>query len=66
MKVLVEVKGEIITNTHCSGTSSIGKCEKLDLANERCRLFKSKLIYDWDTHSCKRCEECLDNEFKED
>lgn len=55
--IALELKGTQ-TKTHCSMTSSLGACEKLNRESERCRLYKRKLEYDWDAHAYKRCEEC--------
>ena len=54
------------TKTHCSMTSSIGACVKLNnnLDPARCRMYKKKLEYDWDAHAYKRCEECLLGEIR--
>ena len=50
------------TKTHCSMTSSIQSCEKLNTRSERCQMYKKKLEYDWDAHAYKRCEECVKSE----
>lgn len=47
------------TKTHCSMGSSIGACEKLNIPLKRCRLYKKKLEYDWNTHAYERCKECI-------
>lgn len=61
MRLVIKVKGTH-TPTHCGTSSSIQKCEKLNLNSERCTLFKKKLEYDFDAHACKRCKECLEAE----
>lgn len=63
MKISIEVKGNI-SKTHCSETSSINSCQYLNSVRERCKLFKTKLKYDWDEHACKRCLECINNEVR--
>lgn len=59
MKLLIDLRGTQ-TETHCSMTSSLGACEKLNRDSERCLLFKVKLDYDWEAHAYKRCEGCTE------
>jgi hypothetical protein len=63
MKVSIELEGNP-NKIHCSEGSSINSCQYLNSARDRCKLFKTKLKYDWDSHSCKRCQQCLDNEVR--
>lgn len=63
MKLHIEIElGGTQTKTHCSITSSINACGKLDSYKQKCTLFRKKLEYDWDSHAYKRCEECKRNE----
>jgi hypothetical protein len=57
LKITIGLKGAQ-TETHCSMTSGIAACEKLDRDSEKCLMFKQKLKYDFNTHSCKRCDSC--------
>jgi len=59
MKIVLDLQGTQ-TDTHCSMTSSMGACEKLNRTSERCLLFKTKLKYDWPEHAYKRCDKCLE------
>lgn len=53
------------TETHCSMTSGIAACEKLDRDSKKCLMFKQPLKYDSNTHSCKRCNQCQKAEVKD-
>lgn len=64
LKLIIALKGTQ-TESYCSISSGIGACEKLSRSSEKCLMYKSKLKYDWDAHSYKRCEECLKSELKE-
>lgn len=57
LTVNINLKGTQ-TETHCSLTSGIAACEKLDRDSEKCLMFKQKLKYDLNTDSCKRCDQC--------
>lgn len=63
MKLLIELGGTQ-TDTHCSITSSINACGKLDSNKERCSMFGKKLEYDFDAHAYKRCKRCIEKEVK--
>lgn len=58
MKLTLELQGSQ-TETHCSLSSSINACEKLNHNSDRCLLFKTKLDYDFNEHAYKRCDQCI-------
>lgn len=65
MKVVIDLNGTQ-TETHYSGASSIGECEKLNSTFYRCKLFGTKLPYDFEAHAFRRCEECINAGYVED
>lgn len=64
MKIAIDLKGRQ-TSSHCSLGSSICACEKLNLSSGKCKLFKTRLQYDFEAHAYERCTECLENGIKE-
>lgn len=60
MKLIIELSGTQ-TDTHCSGASSVNHCEKLNMQKDKCKLFKTRLEYDFSQHAYKKCKECLEN-----
>jgi hypothetical protein len=65
MKIAIELYGTQ-TDTHCSMTSSINACNKLDTKGSKCLLFHNYLEYDGDAHAYKRCQQCINAELKGD
>lgn len=51
------------SKTHCSKAWSIDACEKLsNYGVAQCKLYKLKLVYDWDEYAYRRCEMCTKSE----
>lgn len=51
----------IENNEYCSETSSINLCTSLNTNTEKCKIYNKKLVYDFDFHAYKKCNECYNN-----